>query len=530
MRHIATSGTRAGVSAQTLLGQTAQLAQSTAGDVANPLARVYSSGCSPNHTRVIPWGEAVHRIFDQLHRVSKAAGCLTRLSPEGASVTTMIAPEDVATPVSSGYAMEAVKSNDGEVLPDGTVRAVYETAVPIRDIIRLYREGTLLVGNIRPDHEIVGYNPDGSPKYANTSQRIVEWASDLRRGRVVLGNHSWNLNPDLTHFTVSKVEGTKNVYNVTMTDGVIDTEIDSATRHRAIIKAVRDMESSGASEEAINKLLDRLVSVRVYSVQSKHGGSVNIDEDAMTTEEIFTVFQNGGKGVNMSTTRWWWQKSAVEKMVRRLVDLTDHLGGDRENGNVDTQKTSVAPSSWKLVAFNTLVEAARTYWNINLTDDAGNEDEEKIENEAIWLADWFNELVRVRPELGILAQAERPTNRRHLVSANAIAFPAYFSVASRMRELELDPDAEEQSGDYRRLWRLDHRIELPKSKPLLPGAQHQKGDTVDWFDFDNPLWAQRGVVSAFGKEGDVRPRISRNTWPTRRAVRAEVMRQLGFAL
>src|SRR3954469_8235046 len=136
--------------------------------------------------------------------------------------------ETATPPAPLGYAMEAVRSNDGDVMPDGTVRAVYETAVPIRDIIALYGEGKLLVGNVRPDHEIVGHNKDGSPKYANTSQRIIEWANDLIRGRAVLGNCSWNLNPDFTSFTVDKVQGTKNVFTVTVTQGVIDTEIDSA--------------------------------------------------------------------------------------------------------------------------------------------------------------------------------------------------------------------------------------------------------------------------------------------------------------
>jgi len=431
--------------------------------------------------------------------------------------------ETATPPAPLGYAMEAVRSNDGDVMPDGTVRAVYETAVPIRDIIALYGEGKLLVGNVRPDHEIVGHNKDGSPKYANTSQRIIEWANDLIRGRAVLGNCSWNLNPDFTSFTVDKVQGTKNVFTVTVTQGVIDTEIDSATRHRAIVKAHLDLLASGASEEEVERFLNRLVSVRVYSVQSRHGGSVDIDPDAMTSEEIFATYQNGGRGVNMSTTRYWFQKTAIEKMIRRFIDLTEHLGGDRERGNVETLKTSVSRNSHKVVAFNTLVEAAKAFWTITLTDDDGNPDEEKIETEAMWLANWWNELVRVRPELGILAQADRPEYRRHLISANAICMPAYFNVAAHMRELELDPDAQEQVGDYRRLWRLDERIEL-----RVRSGDKPKGTVIDWFDFNNPLWAKRGVIASYGPEGNVRPRISSNTWPTRRAVSAEVMRQIGF--
>lgn len=439
-------------------------------------------------------------------------------------MSTTVMPEGVAetsTPV--GYAMEAVRSNDGDVMPDGTVRAVYETAVPIRDIIALYGDGKLLVGNVRPDHEIVGHHKDGSPKYANTSQRIIEWANDLIRGRAVLGNCSWNLNPDFTSFTVDKVQGTKNVFTVTVEQGVIDTEIDSATRHRAIVKAYLDLLASGASGEEVERFLNRLVSIRIYSVQSKHGGSVDIDPDAMTSEEIFATYQNGGRGVNMSTTRYWFQKTAIEKMIRRFIDLTEHLGGDRERGNVETLKTSVSRNSWKVVPFNTLVEAAKAFWTITLTDDDGNPDEEKIETEAMWLANWWNELVRVRPELGILAQADRAESRKTLISANAICMPAYFNVAAHMRELELDPDAQEQVGDYRRLWRLDERIELRAKSGDKP-----KGTVIDWFDFNNPLWAKRGVIASYGPEGNVRPRISSNTWPTRRAVSAEVMRQIGF--
>src|SRR3954462_3876031 len=250
------------------------------------------------------------------------------------------------------FTVEVLASEDGG-------RTCWEAVVPVSDVVALHSGNSLKIGNIRPDHELLGYERDGvTPRYANTSKRIAAWSEALLDGTAILGNLTWNLNPDLTTFTVDEDGG--RVY-LTLIDGAFDTEVDSASRHRAILRAARQVRIVDGSTESVDRLMNRKLSVRIYNVKSKHGGSTEIDPDDLVAEELFTAYQNWGSSVNQSVTKYNHQSDRKQKLMRRTMDLTEHLGS-----NVETQKNTVSKTSDKVVAYNTWSMAGEEFWNVPL--------------------------------------------------------------------------------------------------------------------------------------------------------------------
>ncbi len=82
-----------------------------------------------------------------------------------------------------------IESNDGA---DGEV--VFEISTTIERLMELISDGHLVVGNIRPDHAIV--TTTRGERFKRRSDRQKSWTDKLSHGKGVLGNLSWNVDPD----------------------------------------------------------------------------------------------------------------------------------------------------------------------------------------------------------------------------------------------------------------------------------------------------------------------------------------------
>ncbi len=82
-----------------------------------------------------------------------------------------------------------IESNDGA---DNNV--VFEIAVTIEQLMEAVESGDLEVGNIRPDHEVV--TTKRGERFKRRSVRQRTWTEKLSQGRGVMGNLSWNIDPD----------------------------------------------------------------------------------------------------------------------------------------------------------------------------------------------------------------------------------------------------------------------------------------------------------------------------------------------
>jgi hypothetical protein len=401
------------------------------------------------------------------------------------------------------FRVKVLESEDGG-------RTVWEAVVTVADIYALVSGNALKIGNIRPDHEIIGYEPDGvTPRYANTSARISDWTEGLIDGTAILGTLSWNANPDFTRFTVERDEADGQLY-LTLYEGAFDTEIDSASRHRAILRAVRHVRIPGGTTEVVDPsagdLMNRKISMRIFSLRSRHGGSTEFGSNELIAEEVFTAMQNWGQSVNQSVTKYNFQKTPVQTLMRRVMDLTEHLGD-----NVETRKNTVSQKSDKVVAYNTWSMAGEEFWRIDLPTKPA------INTEAQWLAEFWDELVKVRPELAAkLSGEQRRTYRSSLVSATALGFFGFIALASRMRG---------EDADFAVLEQLNRTVKLQTR-----GFYHEKGAEVDFFDFDNPLWRQRGVLVPSTNKDGVHKLNTRNVWQTRRTIGTEILSLCGYAV
>lgn len=355
---------------------------------------------------------------------------------------------------------------------DGGIIAA-ELVMTAADIVGLADNGRLIVGNARPDHDIVTLK-SGKQRYRKTAQRLKKWTEDLLRNEAVIGNLTFNLNPDTT-----TVEIDEDNHRLELVDGNFDQKVDSATRTRAIIAA--------AKNPAQTFDLSTRFAVRVWFATSE-------EED-----RLFHVYNQIGEKVNDTVAKFQYQSTAHQRIAKLLMVGSHHLGLD----NVEVQSNTVSANSNKLVAFNTLSQAVETFWSGDPVDEAG----EKAE--ARYLIDFWDELATVRPEFGRLSKTERQQVRGVSVAGTAVSIHGVIALADSMRT---------SGASLTKLSALKSTVSIDED-----GVER----AVDYFNYDNPLWLSIGVLAlAKDKKGNPR-RTLRVSFQTRRAMAAALIEKVG---
>jgi DNA-sulfur modification-associated len=356
---------------------------------------------------------------------------------------------------------------------DGGLLAA-ELVMTASDIVGLADTGRLAVGNARPDHDVITLK-SGKQRYRKTAQRLKNWTEDLLRNEAVIGNLTFNLSPDTTVVDLDE-EGRRLVVK----SGSFDQRVDSATRTRAIIAA--------AKNPAQTFDLSTRFAVRVWFATKE-------EED-----KLFHVYNQVGEKVNDTVAKYQYQSTSHQRIAKLLMVGSPHLGID----NIEVQSNTVSANSYKLVAFNTLSQAVEAFWS----NDPVGEAEEKVD--ATYLVDFWDELVAVRPEFGRLSRSERQTVRGSSIAGTAVSIHGIIALADTMRTV---------GADLRQLKALKSTVTVNET-----GQERE----VDYFDYDNPLWTNIGVLAlSQDKEGNARKTL-RMSFQTRRAMGDALKAKLGL--
>lgn len=366
---------------------------------------------------------------------------------------------------------------------------VFEVRTKVREIVALYESGILQVGNIRPDHAKVVTKR--GERFKRTSERQKRWTEQMSRGRGILGNLSWNADPDHNEIEWDEDAGRLTVRGRDGAEPALRTP-DSATRHRSIIDAAR------APMPTID--MDRAVSVRLWLVP------VNATHpDELAEAAVFDSYNQDGQPVNATVAKHAFQRDALERLVHALVYESPHLGLD----NVETIQNSVARESSKLVAYNTLYTAFRDGFAQSV------EEPDEWQAERDWLLKYWDSLVAAVPEVGRVTLAQRKEYRRDSIAGSATLVHAYVRVADFLRNEGLDPEI---IGTLR-----DRKVTLEQDglrtaiDPIsgAPQPLYRAGDTVNFFSPDNPRWAAVGVVAPKPEKNGSTSAEVRNAFQTR---------------
>lgn len=378
---------------------------------------------------------------------------------------------------------------------------VAEIICTVREIYDLYKTGRLEIHNARPMHQ-PKVLPSGKVKeYAGTDNRLKRWVDQLIRDKGILGNLSWNFDPNTTEVEIDKKAG-----RLTLKKGTITTP-DSATRHRAIITAI------DAPMSTID--MDRKVSVRGWFVPRQQVDDI---DDRLTFEQVFNSYNQDGKPVNATVAKFNYQGDAVGKLVRALVEKSPHLGLD----NIETVYNTVSASSSKLVAYNTLHTAFADNYQIDL------ENQEDLDREVDWLVDAWAELARILPDVGKVGKSRAQKIREGKVARSAVVVYGYVGLLCKIREAEADPGVT--------LSKLPGEVVLRSDSPetVLGDAgalvsRFRAGEHVDYFSQGNPLWQQVGLLVPVQDQTTGRTRLqTRNARQTRQAVTGALIDRAGL--
>lgn len=367
-----------------------------------------------------------------------------------------------------------LKFENVNFVDDGGYEAA-ELVLTGAEIKGLADTGRLIVGNARPDHDIVVLK-SGKERYRRTTQRQKNWTDDLLRNEAIIGNLTFNLNPDKTEIVVDEESHT-----LTVKSGNFDQGVDSATRTRAILAA--------AESPAQTFDLDTRFAVRVWMCTE--------DEE----KKLFHHYNQVGEKVNQTVSKYQYQSTAHQQIAKMVMVKSPHLGID----NIEVQANNVSASSSKLMAFNTLSQAIEGFW---ANDPVG---EAQIEADADYIVSFWDELVQVRPEFGNLSKSERQAFRGASVAGTAVSIHGVIALASKMRAEGIP---------------LSELKNLKSS--VIVTEEGEPDRAVDFFDYANELWTSIGVlVVSTDKTGALRKTL-RMSFQTRKAFGDALTSKLGI--
>lgn len=253
----------------------------------------------------------------------------------------------------------------------------------------------------------------------------------------------------------------------------MDCAVDSLSRIRAIL---------GAAEHPVGGFdLNTRFQVRIWIANDELAARVGAN------------YNTRGEKVNESTAKYKAPEGPEQRIAQNLVRRSSHLGID----NVEIHAMSVSARSAKLTAFATISKAIEKTWG------AGPVGEADIEAQTAWIISAWDSLVAVRPEFGRLSTPARTETRKTSIAGSSVTIHALIAAMSTMYMDSLDPS-----------------VEFPK-------LAKRPGEEFDFFDLENPIWEEAGVVSTSRATG----RLGVNgSFPARRGAAKLIAERLGITV
>jgi len=234
---------------------------------------------------------------------------------------------------------------------------------------------------------------------------------------------------------------------------------DSHHRHQALLKAIATWRE--APDDYPNFGPHSQFTVELYFM--------SVADEA----EYFFEKNQLGRRADRSRAYELTSQDTLALTAKRFVDVTPSL---RSNVNRVTDRlTSRNP---QIVTLSTLRTMAETYFS---NDDPPTAAE--AEKAATRMSHFYEMLVKVRPELGPLALAQRVDVRQRLLVDQAVMMHGYAALM-RAYALDLDREGKAATAKWRRLLR---RL---SAKPVFRSGRW----SGDFFARENPLWARLGVL------------------------------------
>jgi len=332
-------------------------------------------------------------------------------------------------------------------------------------LVDLYESGLLTQeGNLRGAH----YG-DASP--TKTRKKINRWIDELIVNDAVIGNISVRLDPTKSDYEVLTDEDGN--IRLELESGHLDCAVDSLSRIKAIL---------GAADSPIGGFnLETRFQVRIWIADDQLAARVGAN------------YNTRGEKVNESTAKYKAPEGPEQRIAQNLVRRSPHLGID----NVEIHAMSVSARSAKLTAFSTISKAIEKTWG------AGPVGAADIEAQSAWIISAWDSLVSARKEFGRLSTPARTETRRTSIAGSSVTIHALIGVMSTMYLDSLDPSAE------------------------FPKLAQQDDEDVDFFDLENPIWEESGVVSTSLATG--RPGVN-GSLPARRGAAKQIAERLGIAV
>jgi len=338
---------------------------------------------------------------------------------------------------------------------------VYDVVVSARDIARMFTHGLIQIDD---EHQRGKNSVTGKQVYKQ--QKVERWTEQLLKDEHVFGQLTWNFRPEETDATY---DPDQEAFVIRSGSATLP---DSAHRHRSIVNAVESIERGSTFDP------NMVFSVRIWRVP------------ASAESEIFYGMNQEGDKADATRSKYLMQRNPGERVARELVRRSDHLTED----NVEVVSNTLSARNPRLAAFNTVSKAIEGAFG-----EMAVEDETET---LVYLLNFWDRLVSVRPELQLLPLPERQKVRRESLSASALAIHGYFSLAGRM-----------------------HAAEEPlESLEKLTAPEGEE----DFMALSNPEWQERGiVVPAERRNGEIGLSV-RNALQTRRAMADALADRIGL--
>jgi hypothetical protein len=350
-----------------------------------------------------------------------------------------------------------------------TGHACYDAVVTAADINTLYQTGFL---NVDYDRQRGRDTVTGKP--LTDLEKVERWAEQLVQGKAYFGQLTWNFRPE--ECAVEYDEATR---TLTIKSGK-GTIPDSRHRHLAILKAVESRERGSGFD------LQRKFSVKIYTVP------------ASEENRLFFAMNQEGQKADATRSKWLHREGAI-RLAAKLVEKSPHL-----RDNVDVVRDRLSRRNPRLCAFNTLGRAFDEYWG----DKEWDEGEATFQKAVDFLMEFWDGLVKVRPELGRLKLEERQKVRDSSLSESAIALTAYVGIARKL---------------------MDDKLGLASLKKLGE-KDHIKGKQVDYFSRENPIWETIGVLVPVTRRDGTRHFHIRNAKEPRKIAFEKIADRLGLTV
>ncbi|CCD92334.1 hypothetical protein BRAO375_1990006 [Bradyrhizobium sp. ORS 375] len=298
---------------------------------------------------------------------------------------------------------------------------------------------------------------DGYPdpkKYVFDASNADDITEKLLNGeKLFLSPLIWNLRPGTFEAYWDEEETALYIYS-----GNIYLP-DSHHRHQAILKAVRTWRS--AKKDYPKFLGDREFKIELYFLTKEDEGNYFFDKNQRPKPTAKS------KAYDLTT------QDDLSLLAKLVIERSKNL-----SGNVNRVTDRLIASNFQVITLSTLREMMNSFAS---TDSL---DESELDGLATVAAEFYDLLVTVRPELGILAQPDRRKVRENLVVDSAVMMHGF---AALMKDFNNDL-AEMGTIKARREW-------AKKVKCFSAERQYRfrqwKGDL---FAKANPLWRAVGVV------------------------------------